>query len=63
MPRPTDKALFLAGESTLTAAEVAQWASDLGYPLEVAEADAGEQLEIVKARDAAADDVPRWRSK
>lgn len=57
--RDLDMALFLAGESTLTAAEVAEWATSLGFPTTVpAAVHPGEQLQVSRAESG----VERWRA-
>lgn len=65
MTRDLDRALFLAGESTLTAAEVALWATQLGYPLaaNASPVESSEQLSVVRTIDAIAEHVPRWRGE
>jgi hypothetical protein len=53
--RRVDRALFLVGETTLTAAEVLRWAAELGYPARAE--DQAEQLVVARA-----DAAEGWRS-
>lgn len=54
MTRDLDRALFLAGEATLDASEVAEWASELGYPLmaDATEVAPGEPLRVAIAGES-----------
>jgi hypothetical protein len=55
-PRPVDRALFLAGESTLTVAEVTRWAAELGYPVADVPLEPSRQLVVARA-----DESEGWR--
>lgn len=50
--RDVDKALFLVGETSLTAAEVVAWAAELGYPVNEVPLEQGKLLLVARA-DAA----------
>lgn len=52
MSRPLDRALFLLGETTLTAAEAVVWAAELGYPVGDAPDNPAAQLVVARARAA-----------
>jgi hypothetical protein len=55
--REVDKALFLVGETSLTAGEVIAWAAELGYPVTGAPVGMGAQLVVARA-----DAADGWRS-
>lgn len=65
MTRDLDQALFLLGESTLTAAEVLEWATELGYPAtaEATHVGLGTQLTVVRSVEAEAVGLSNWRGK